>query len=228
MPLDFTQRLRDLTDNISRDEALLKSFEDALRFEDDPRRKMRYQQEIQQIQRSVESYRQEYESLERQSQSGTLTTEMQTVSGQLDRMDAKLNLVLGGQVELHQQQRMLLDRYDQSTQQILTTLTQQLDETQLALSNTLMEALEADALSEPEMHQMLAVLEDRLPALPPAEAQVMEIVKDPGLEAKHKLKVCVPLIPFLLDYEAELELGTEFNIRNAWQTVKTKLGVGQQ
>ncbi|MEM0980249.1 MAG: hypothetical protein AAGH78_08235 [Cyanobacteria bacterium P01_H01_bin.58] len=235
MTFPFTQRLQDLSDHIRQDEILLKSFEDALRFEDDPRRRLRYERDIQQIKASVERHRQEYQALEVQIQaesrvsesslSTQVATDMKTVASQIDQMDAKLNLVLSGQVEVYQQQQALLEYYDANTQTLISTLAKQLDHTQLALSKTLLSALDADAVSEPEMEQLVAVLEDRLPALMPAETkEVASIIHDPGLEAKHKLKVCVPIIPFLLDYEGELELGSGFNIKNAWERVKTKLG----
>lgn len=64
MAINVNQRLQDLADNIQQSETLLKSFEDALRLEDDPRRKMRYDQEVQQIKTSITQYRQEYRQLE--------------------------------------------------------------------------------------------------------------------------------------------------------------------
>jgi hypothetical protein len=70
---------------------------------------------------------------------------------------------------------------------------------------------------------MLAVLEERFPALPPSQVAVAEIIKAPELDAKHKLKVTLHLVPFLVDYEGELELGSGFNINLAWEKLLTKL-----
>jgi len=64
MALNIEQRLQDVADNIQKSETLLKSFEDALRLEDDPRRRMRYEQEIQQIKSSITQYWHEYQQLE--------------------------------------------------------------------------------------------------------------------------------------------------------------------
>jgi len=33
------------------------------------------------------------------------------------------------------------------------------------------------------------------------------------MDFKHRLKVAVPLIPFILDYEGEFELGTGINLK---------------
>lgn len=149
---------------------------------------------------------------------------MQAVAAQIDQMDAKLNLVLSGQVEVYQQQQALLERYDATTQAMLSAIAQQLNPQQLSLSNTLLEALDAEILAEPEMQQIAAILAQRLPALMPAPTDVVKLINDPGLETKHKLKVCVPIVPFLLDYEGEIALGSGLNLKNAWQRVKTKLG----
>jgi hypothetical protein len=74
------------------------------------------------------------------------------------------------------------------------------------------------------MLQMLAVLEERIPSLPPSsQAEVAEIIKSPELDAKHKITVTLPIVTFLINYEGELELGTGFNIKSAWEQVITKL-----
>jgi hypothetical protein len=73
------------------------------------------------------------------------------------------------------------------------------------------------------MQQMLAVLEERIPSLPLSQAAVGEIIKAPELDARHKLKVTLPIVPFLVDYEGELELGSGFNIKSGWEQLVAKL-----
>jgi hypothetical protein len=74
------------------------------------------------------------------------------------------------------------------------------------------------------MQQMLAVLEEGIPALPPSsQAAVTEIIKSPALDAKHKITVTLPIVPLLINYEGELELGTGFNIKSAWEQAINKL-----
>jgi ABC-type Zn uptake system ZnuABC Zn-binding protein ZnuA len=58
-------RSQQLLDHIRNDLKLLKEYEDALRFENDPRQKAKYKQNIESLHRSVE-YRQEYEDLTKQ------------------------------------------------------------------------------------------------------------------------------------------------------------------
>jgi uncharacterized protein YydD (DUF2326 family) len=60
----YKRRLIDLEDNINKDLELSKQYEDVLRYEDDPRRSTKYQNEICKLKASADRYRQEYESLQ--------------------------------------------------------------------------------------------------------------------------------------------------------------------
>ncbi len=75
MALPVAQRLQDLSDNIQQSEILLKSFEDALRLEEDPRRRMRYSQEIHHVKVAIDAYRQEYRQLEQAKAATDMTQE---------------------------------------------------------------------------------------------------------------------------------------------------------
>ncbi|NJR61830.1 MAG: hypothetical protein HC769_25185 [Cyanobacteria bacterium CRU_2_1] len=228
---DFDQkRLQDLADNIAKEQELLNDYEEALRLEDDPRRLKRYYKEIERQRESVHRYQQEFSALQQRQtsrppgQTSKPSAQMQEVGKQLQQMDAKLNILLSGQIaiyeDLNQMRHALLIRYDAAEQSIISAITQQLDQNQLLLTQNLLNALEANQVSEPEMQRMLAVLEERIPSLPPSQAA---IIKDPELDAKHKLKVTLPIIPLLVEYEGELELGSGFNIKSAWEKLITKL-----
>lgn len=222
----FHQRLQDLEEHIATEQELLKEFEDVLRYETNPRIKAGYRRDIERQKESVASYRQEYNELQ-QELTGQPSTQMQQVGHQLQQMDAKLNILLSSQVAIYENlDRMrqdLLLRYDETEQATIEAVTQQFDRNQLLLTQNLLDALEANQVSEQQMQQMLAVLEERVPALPPSQAAVAEIIKAPELDARHKLKVTLPLVPFLVDYEGELELGSGFNIKSAWEQLLTKL-----
>lgn len=222
----FHQRLQDLEEHVAKEQELLKKYEEVLDDEDDPRRIRKYQREIERQNKSVTRYRQEYNELQ-QELTGQPSERMQDVGNKLQQMDAKLNVLLSGQIaiykDLHQMRQDLLLRYDTTEQATIEAVAQQLDRNQLMLTQNLLDALEANQVSEQQMQQMLAVLEERVPALPPSQAAVAEIIKSPELDAKHKLKVTLPLVPFLVDYEGELELGSGFNIKSAWEQLLTKL-----
>ena len=220
----FQQRLTDLLDNITQDQKLLKEFEEQLTVEENPRTLKKYKKEIKRQQESINNYRQEYTELEQQL-IGTSAPQMQVVENklhlvenQLQQIDAKLNIVLVNQDSL-------LNRYQSSEQAILRVIIEQLNQTQLAFTENMLNAVAANQVSESEMLQMLAVLETRIPSLPSSsQAEIAEIIKSPELDARHKITVTLPIVPFLINYEGELELGTGFNIKSAWELVMQKLG----
>jgi len=222
----FHQRLQDLEDHIVQEQKLLREFEEVLRDATNPRIQAGYRRDIERQQESVAGYRQEYNELQ-QELAGQPSARMQEMGNQLQQMDAKLNILLSSQVAIYENlDRMrqdLLLRYDTTEQATIKAVAQQLDRNQLVLTQHLLDALEANQVPQQQMQQMLAVLEERVPALPPSQSAIAEIIKAPELGAKHKLKVTLPLVPFLVDYEGELELGSGFNIKSAWEQLLTKL-----
>ena len=220
----FQQRLTDLLDNITQDQKLLKEFEEALTVEDNPRTLKKYKKEIKRQQESIDNYKQEYTELQQQligiftPQIQVVGNQLQIIENQLQQIDAKLNIVLINQDSL-------LLRYQVSEQAILRVFIEQLNQTQLAFTENMLNAVAANQVSESEMLQMLAVLESRIPSLPSSsQAEIAEIIKSPELDARHKITVTLPLVPFLINYEGELELGTGFNIKSAWEFIIKKLG----
>jgi hypothetical protein len=220
----FQQRLTDLLDHITQDQKLLKEFEEALAVEDNPRTLKKYKKEIKRQQESIDNYRQEYTELQQQligiftPQIQVVGNQLQIIENQLQQIDAKLNIVLINQDSL-------LLRYQVSEQAILRVFIEQLNQTQLAFTENMLNAVAANQVSESEMLQMLAVLESRIPSLPSSsQAEIAEIIKSPELDARHKITVTLPIVPFLINYEGELELGTGFNIKSAWEFIIKKLG----
>ncbi len=220
----FQQRLTDLLDNITQDQKLLKEFEEALTVEDNPRTLKKYKKEIKRQQESIDNYKQEYTELEQQltgistPQIQVVGNQLQIIENQLQQLDAKLNIVLI-------KQDSLLSRYQASEQAILRVIIEQLNQTQLALTENMLNAVAANQVSESEMLEMLAVLESRIPSLPASsQAEISEIIKSPELDTRHKITMTLPIVPFLINYEGELELGTGFNIKSAWEFIIKKLG----
>jgi hypothetical protein len=220
--VSFNQRLEDLTEHIAKDQNLLKEVEDALRVEGDPIRRAKYQRDVEQLKESAHRYRQQYDVLNHQT-----TAEMETVAEQLRQMDWKLDSVLGGQVaiaqQLSQMQHTLLSRYDQTERSLVAAVVEKLDDRQLSMTQTFLDTLDSRQLAESEIEEMWAVLEERLPELPPSQDAVKEWVRAPGLDARHRLKVTLPIVPLLVDYEAEFELNGGLDFKGLWETLKAKL-----
>jgi len=119
-------------------------------------------------------------------------------------------------------------------QQILVVVMVRLSETQQKNTQAILVALEQDRLSESDITQSLSQLRTELAALtqsgqlahtPLAEAvkQSVELFDDPKLEAKHKLKVGIPIIPGILSYETELALGTSLGLSALWERLVARL-----
>ncbi|MEC4991427.1 MAG: hypothetical protein SAJ37_22055 [Oscillatoria sp. PMC 1068.18] len=222
----LNQRLQDLADNIAEDQELLNDYEKALSDEDEPRRKRKYRREIERQRESVTYYQLEYAEL-KQKLGDESSAKMQQLGQQLQQIETKVDLLLSGQVAIyenvHQMRQALLNRYDATEQVIIGAIAEQLDETQLVLTQRLLDAVEANQLSQSQMQQMLTALEARASSLPPAQATALDVIKDPELDAKHRLTVTLPIVPLLVNYEGEVELGTGFNLQSAWETLVNKV-----
>jgi len=123
----------------------------------------------------------------------------------------------------------VLTRFDLSEQRIVGPILTRLDAQHAAEVAVLLDALDAATWTRDELTAWLApvsaaLLEVRTrAALPIAVTQAADLVEAPGLDVKHKLKLSIPLIPFLLDYEGELEFDAKMNLENAWQALKRLL-----
>lgn len=219
----FRKRLQDLQDHLEQDQKLLKEFEEALIFEDDPRRLGKYKRDIQRQKESIANYTKEYKDLEKQlaetsePQMQVVKNQLQLIESQIDQIDAKLKIVIVNQDSL-------LNRYDAAEQSILKVIIEQLNHTQQVLIEKMLDAIETNQIPESEMRQMLALLEERIPSLPPSSQPALaEIIKSPQLDAKHKLVVSMPIVPGLINYEGELELGSDFNIKSVWNHIINRL-----
>lgn len=222
-------RLKHLEDNIEQDLGLRKQYEDALRYENEPRLKAKYQREIEQLRESANCYQQELDELQRQITSEP-TVHTQVVAIQLQQVNTKLDRLSAGQKAIYENinhlRQGLLARYKASEQNIIAAITERLDLAQITTISTVLDALEADQVSEREMHNILqsihlslTTLQQRGIALPAYQKTLAEVIDAPELDTKHRLKVSLPIIPFLLDYEGELELGTGIELKTAWQAL---------
>jgi hypothetical protein len=227
----FRQRLKDLSEHIEKDLELLKEFEDALRYEDDPRRKAKYRIEAMQLKESSLSYQEEYIELKQKLEPKQQGEEAQEIEFKLNQMDGKLNLLLDSQIGVHQKleslnelQSMLLARYNNLEQSALAPTIQKLNRRQSVLTNNLLDALEAKQFSQQDIQLFLNLISTHSSFLPSEQAELTEIINSPEISAEHKLKVTIPIIPFILDYEGELKLGSSFNMKEILDKIRAKFG----
>jgi hypothetical protein len=103
-----------------------------------------------------------------------------------------------------------------------------LDQAQASSVQTLLDAIELDRIDQTEMAAMMVASGEALTeshergvALPEVE-DIEEIILAPHLDLKHKLKFMIPIVPLLLHYEGEIELGSRVNLEAAWDHLVSK------
>ncbi len=234
-PSLVSPRLEHLADNIEQDLALLKEYEDALRYEDDPRRRARYRREIEGLRKSAAAYQVEYDELQAQV-SGKPSAAVQEIGAQLQQMNetlARLRIDHKDMLaEIDALRSTVLDRFEAAEQNIVGPVLARLDETQLTTVETVLDALEDARIPDSEVQEVWASVQQMLseiqrgkiafsePGLSEEAKRLSELVKAPTLDAKHKLKATVPIIPTFLSYEAEIGLGSSMDLEAAWQQLK--------
>lgn len=128
----------------------------------------------------------------------------------------------------------VLARFDLGEQCVVGPILARLDAQHMAEMAAILAVFDTAVISHDEMHQHLvvvhtAVLEAQQMArlqgrpLPANLAETVELAEAPGLDVKHKLKLTIPIIPLLLDYEGEFELSSKMNLENVWRALKRRI-----
>jgi len=225
-------RIQHLADNIQKDLDLLKEYEDTLRLEDDPRRRAKYHREIEQLRESAASYKREYDELQIQV-SDKPSVPMQNVGTQLQQMDTKLDTLLEGQKTIQDSlvdmRKTILARFDANEQTIIATIVDRLDEEQLVNTQAVLDSITTRQFEENELQDTLVAVRDSLNEIRHRETFLLDfpltseienlsdVVDAPKLDVSHKLKVTIPIIPFILSYEGEMDLKSGMNLESAWE-----------
>jgi len=221
-------RLKHLEDNIKKDQNLLKDYEDTLRYEDDPRRKAKYTREITQLRESAELYQKEYDELLKYV-NGRPTAQMQSVEIELKQVHKKLDKLSTGQKFIYENinhlRQGLLNYYKVSERNVIEAISDKLDQSQIKTISAVLDSVKANQLPEVEMLQIVGVTQqviDKLEQrgiLPSNQQAAIELIKAPEIDTKHRFKIFLPIIPILLSYEGELELGSGINLKAVWQNL---------
>lgn len=147
-------------------------------------------------------------------------------------MQPTLGDVAAGVRDLQAGQQRILARFDTSEQRILSPILARLDEQQAALLDNILDVLDVAAIGADELDRHLAVIDAALAevnaraagisdrSLVASSQQVAELASPLGLDAKHKLKVTIPIIPVLLSYEGAFELGSRLDLAEVWRALQ--------
>lgn len=160
-----------------------------------------------------------------QVQPKTSDEDLVKIQADLTRANEKLDMLQAGQ-------SFLLTCYNQSEERIIATLVQRMELQEIVLTHAIVEALETDDSPAAVLDHHLTVLNEALVEiqaqgeriedrqLAADAAKVAEAIAAPGLGIKHKLKIGAPIIPGILAYEGEVDLGTKVNLEATWTALQ--------
>ncbi|HRJ42620.1 MAG: hypothetical protein KJZ86_21550 [Caldilineaceae bacterium] len=141
------------------------------------------------------------------------------LEAQLRQLQAQMGQ---GFADLRAGQGALSAQVESAIGSLQASLLARLDGQEARLTGEILAVLESGGVAADELDRQLTAIEAILGQLqiaePSAQAalgQAQAVLAAPGLDVRSKLKVTIPLIPFLLDYEGELELGQQMNVEEA-------------
>lgn len=213
------RRIKDLEDTINQILEIVKDYQEEISLQSDPLIKRRYKRELQRQKSLLSEYQKEWAELKQNMEQ--VTEQTKRIEDVIQQVDSKLNRLLAGQDDI---KLKLLTYYDNNEKIIIETITQGFEEIQIRLTQDLLMGIEKNQISEPEMKEMLAVIEEKMSALPPSTTEpVTNIIKSSQFDIKHQLKVTVPIIPLLVNYEAEIDVDNQINFKVLWEYCMNKL-----
>lgn len=220
-------RLQQLEDNVVRVLGLLNDYEVELLDEFDPATKSKYRRRIENLKQQRDNYEKELVAIQDQLSNEQSAEQVSIIVGQLQEINSKLNWIANSQAALHQ---VILAHFTTEEKALIEPVAKQLEEAQIIEVKSVLETIESNRVTEEEtnfivaqLQQVLVSLKEKNFALPSGNEAIVEALNYPTLDAKHTLKVSIPIIPFILSYEGELGLSAGVKIREAWDRWKNKL-----
>ncbi len=228
------QRLADLQRNLEQDAELLRDYEDMLRLEDDPRRMKRYRKEIERQKRAIADYEQQLAEIipATISQPEAMSEQIQqTLAAMQSQIAALEERLVAGQQDLSQQmsqqQDSLLSHIDTRHHETLQRTITQLKANQLETVDLLYDVVDRQQLAQWELDEITTVLQQSLAQLKDVPNAVywqqLLTAAEGSTAVEQKLKLMLPLIPFLLEYELELRADTLPALQKVWQRLRAKI-----
>jgi hypothetical protein len=227
-------RMRHLEDNICQDLKLLKEYENIMRIESDPRNLARYNLEIIKQKEALNRYQTEYEELEKQVR--RLTPEkINGIDRQLQEMNAILESIQNEQMNVLKDQdalrRCILDRFDVMEQKVVNSMVNKLDQSLLIEVARALDGLESINSSERIFTDISDLLNKVLDEIKNSEYkyntqladqtnQLLSAINKPELTMEQKLKISVPIVPFILSYECIAGMSDGIELKTLWNRLK--------
>lgn len=229
IPDSNQSRRQILEGHIQQREELRRQYENKMAIEENPRRTLAWQQEIERETAAIADYQRQLEALgappEPVHPLPSLTDEkLDAIKQQIKTMEARLT---GGQVNIMAH----LVKLDNQQHTHYMALTQRLDKHQVELVDLLLDAADQqqiaqwDAASLTLMTQQALVDLHHLRQNQPDAAQWQSLIALLGQDATwdQKLKWTLPLIPGILTYESEATLDILPTLREAWERLRNRV-----
>jgi hypothetical protein len=227
---NLQSRLLDLDDNVKQNLELLKEYEDALRYEDDPLRITKYKKKAEKIKESSSIFEQEYQELQLLLNQQS-SIELTTVTNQLETIQQGINKLQAGQKAIFENINSLhiniLSKFDKAEQDIVSSILKKIDDNQLSYIDLIIQAIEDARFSVDEINQLSAVAETitklKIDSIPVETKNMIGLLTSPEVSNKHKLILSIPIIPLILNCETEIEISSKINIFHAWKMLTERI-----
>jgi len=128
----------------------------------------------------------------------------------------------------------LLQHMDVASDHMAKAILDQLSKERLLELNQIYAALEVQHIANQEMIEILSRLNSSIAETTPNKVfpnstfnteKITEIIDAPDLSVSHKLKLSIPIIPFLLDYEADIGVNSKMDLQMMWDWLTKKLQI---
>lgn len=129
----------------------------------------------------------------------------------------------------------LFGHIDQRSLQSVALIYARIDALDRDLSAAMVALVQQHALTADELARALAVIRATLQEvhahaarsadreLAAGVAAARQLAEDPSLDVRHKVEVTIPIIPLLIEYKFETELGSRANLVALWEALKAKV-----
>ncbi|PIY47541.1 MAG: hypothetical protein COZ05_04675 [Armatimonadetes bacterium CG_4_10_14_3_um_filter_59_10] len=126
----------------------------------------------------------------------------------------------------------LLQRLDSNSGLLVNELLEQLSSERLLEIKQLYDVIETHNVADQEIKDFLSQLHTLIVSVNhqkatsdsiPDTQKIINLVDSPNLSASHKLKLSIPIIPYLLDYETEMEVSGKMDLKKMWGWLMNKL-----
>jgi hypothetical protein len=116
----------------------------------------------------------------------------------------------------------------------LSLIFENLDQDQVKETLSALEALDKDKITVADMKTMIETAGQQIQNLNKSKYfqerkqlyrkanKVSEILADPSLETRHKIKLTLPIIPFILTYSGEMEFEGGVKLRTLWKRILSR------